>query len=197
MKNVRFIPPKPKENKELRVAAYCRVSTSVPEQLRSLEIQISAYKKMIKSYPNWLFVGVFYDIESGLRRSGRKSLDKLLRKAAKGKIDCIITKSISRVSRDTLEVLKIVRFLRERGINMHFENEKLDSIEADKEFEITLMGMLAQGESQNISENIQWGIQRKFEKGEIFTKYKNFMGYTCVDGEIVIVPEQAEVVKDI
>jgi len=128
MKNVRIIPPKPKENKKLRVAAYCRVSTSGPEQLRSLEIQIKTYSEMIKSHPNWIFAGVYYDIESGLRRSGRKSLDKLLRKAAKGKIDYIITKSISRVSRDTLEVLKIIRFLRERGINMHFENEKLDSI---------------------------------------------------------------------
>ena len=197
MKNVRIIPPKPKDNKKLRVAAYCRVSTSGPEQLRSLKIQIKAYTKMIKSHPNWLFAGVSYDIESELRRSGRTGLDKMLRKAAKGKIDYIITKSISRVSRDTLEVLKIIRFLRERGINMHFENEKLDSIEADKEFEITLRGMLAQDESRNTSENIQWGFQRKFEKGDIFTKYKNFMGYDCVDGEIVIVPEQAEVVRNI
>ncbi|MHB8065295.1 MAG: recombinase family protein, partial [Ruminiclostridium sp.] len=93
------------------------------------------------------------------------------------------------------EVLKIIRFLRERGINMHFENENLDSINVDKEFEITLRGMLAQDESRNISENIQWGFQRKFEKGDIFTKYKNFMGYDCVDGEIVIVPDQAEVVR--
>ena len=197
MKNVRIIPPKPKENKKLRVAAYCRVSTSGPEQLRSLEIQIKTYTKMIKGHPNWLFAGVFYDIESGLRRSGRTGLDKMLKKVEKGKIDYIITKSISRVSRDTLEVLKIIRFLRERGINMHFENEKLDSIEADKEFEITLRGMLAQDESWNTSENIQWGFQRKFEKGDIFTKYKNFMGYDCVDGEIVIVPEQAEVVRKI
>jgi len=177
--------------------AYCRVSTSGPGQLRSLNIQIKTYTKMIKSHPNWIFAGVFHDIESGLRRSGRKGLDKLLKKAANGKVDYIIAKSISRVSRDTLEVLKIIRFLRERGINMHFENEKLDSIEADKEFEITLRGMLAQDESRNISENIQWGIQRKFEKGEIYSKYKNFMGYTCVDGEIVIVPEQAEVVRKI
>lgn len=195
MKNVRIIPAKPKGNKKLNVAAYCRVSTSGLEQLRSLEIQISGYSKMIKSHPNWIFAGVYYDIESGLRRSGRKNLDKLFKKAAKGKIDYIITKSISRVSRDTLEILKIIRFLRERGINMHFENEKLDSIKEDKEFEITLRGMLAQDESRNISENIQWGIQRKFEKGEIYTKYKNFMGYTCVDGEIVIVQEQAEVVR--
>lgn len=197
MKNVRIIPARPKENKKLKVAAYCRVSTSGPEQVRNLEIQISAYTKMIKSHPNWIFAGVYYDIESGLRRSGRKSLNKLLKKAAEGKIDYIITKSISRVSRDTLEILQIIRFLRERGINMHFENEKLDSVEADKEFEITLRGMLAQDESRNISENIQWGIQRKFEKGKIYTKYKNFMGYTCVDGEIVIVPEQADVVRKI
>jgi hypothetical protein len=86
MKNVRIIPPKPKENKKLRVAAYCRVSTSGPEQLRSLEVQISAYKKMIKSRPDWIFAGVYYDIESGLRLSGRKSLDKLLRRAEKGKV---------------------------------------------------------------------------------------------------------------
>lgn len=121
----------------------------------------------------------------------------MLKKAAKGKIDYIITKSISRVSRDTVEVLKIVRYLRERSINMYFENENLDSIRLDKEFEITLRSMLAQDESRNTSENIQWGFQRKFEKGDIFTKYKNFMGYSCVDGEIVIVPEQAEVVRKI
>jgi site-specific DNA recombinase len=121
----------------------------------------------------------------------------MLRKAAKGKIDYIITKSISRVARDTVELLKIIRFLRERSINMHFENENLDSIRMDKEFEITLRGMLAQDESRNISENIQWGFQRKFENGNIFTKYKNFMGYGCVDGKIVIVPEQAEIVRTI
>ena len=121
----------------------------------------------------------------------------MLKKASKGKIDYILVKSISILSRDTVEVLKIIRFLRERGINMHFENENLDSIRVDQEFEITLSSMLAQEESKNISENIQWGFQRKFERGDIFTKYKNFMGYTCVDGEMVIVPEEAEVVKKI
>jgi site-specific DNA recombinase len=119
------------------------------------------------------------------------------KKAAEGKIDYIIIKSISRVSRDTLEVLKIIRFLRERGINMQFENKKLDSINADKEFEITLRGMLAQDESRNSSENIQWGFQSKFKKGDIFTKYKNFMGYECAGGKVVIVPEQEEVARKI
>lgn len=121
----------------------------------------------------------------------------MLKKAEKGKIDYIITKSISRISRDTAEVLKIVRYLRERRINMYFENENLDSIRLDKEFEITLRGILAQEERRNTGENIRWGFQRKFEKANIFTKYKNFMGYTCIDGEIVIVPEQAEVVRKI
>ncbi|SEU10315.1 Site-specific DNA recombinase [Lacrimispora sphenoides] len=197
MKIVRVIPALPKENKQLRVAAYCRVSTSNKAQLRSLDIQIKTYTKMIRSNTDWLFAGAFYDIESGLRRSGRTELDKMLRKAAKGKIDYIITKSISRVSRDTVELLKIIKFLRERSINMHFENENLDSIRMDKEFEITLRGMLAQAESRNMSGNIQWGFQRKFENGDIFTKYRNFMGYGCVDGEIVIVPEQAEILRTI
>lgn len=197
MKNIRYIPAKTIERRKLRVAAYCRVSTSGPVQLGSLEIQIETYSHMIESCPDWIFVGVFYDISSGLRRSVRVGLDALLRKAKRGKVDYILTKSISRVSRDTLELLKIIKFLRERGINMHFENENLDSIRQDKEFEITLRSMLAQDESRNISENIQWGFQRKFEKGYIFKKYKNFMGYTCVDDEIDIVPEQAEVVRKI
>ena len=197
MKNVRYIPAKPYEPRKLRVAAYCRVSTSGPVQMGSLEIQIKTYTDLIKNCPDWIFSGIYYDIGSGLQRSGRKGLESLLKKAKRGKVDYILTKSISRVSRDTLELLKIIRYLRERGINMHFESENLDSIRQDKEFEITLRSMLAQDESRNTSENIQWGFQRKFEKGDIFTKYKNFMGYTCVDGEIVIVPEQAEIVRKI
>lgn len=197
MKNVRIIPPISKKNKKLRVAAYCRVSTFGSAQQRSLEFQIKTYTERIRNHPSWLFAGMFSDVESGLRRSGRTGLDKMLKKAERGKIDYIITKSISRVSRDTLEVLKIIRFLRERGINMHFETEDLDSINLDKEFEITLRGMLAQDESRNTSENIQWGFQRKFEKGDIFTKYKNFMGYACVNGDIVIAPEQAEILRKI
>lgn len=153
---------------------------------------------MISENPNWIFVGVFYDVgKSSLRRNGRKGLNKMLKKASKGKIDYILVKSISRLSRDTVDVLEIIRFLRERGINMYFENENLDSIRLDKELEITLRSMLVQQESKNTSENIQWGFQRKFEKGDIFTKYKSFMGYTCVNGEMVIVHEQAEIVKKI
>ena len=151
MKNVRIIPAIPKGNKKPKVAAYCRVSTFGSAQLRSLEIQIKTYTKMIRSHPDWIFAGVFFDVESGLRRSGRTGLDKMLKKAAKGKIDCIITKSISRVSRDTLEVLKIIRFLRERGINMHFENENLDSVKMDSELEITLTRISHPAAASNVN----------------------------------------------
>ena len=198
MKKVIFIPAKLPEYKKLKVAAYCRVSTLNKVQKDSLQWQIEYYTNMISENPDWIFAGVFYDVgKSGLRIKGRTGLDKMLKKASRGKMDYILVKSISRLSRDTVDVLKIIRDLRERGINMHFENENLDSIKLENELEITLRSMLAQEESKNTSENIQWGFQRKFEKGYIFTKYKNFMGYTCVDGEMAIVPEEAKVVKKI
>jgi len=188
MKKVIFIPAKLLEYKKIKVAAYCRVSSLNKIQRESLEWQMKYYTNMISKNPDWILAGVFYDVgKSGLRIKGRTGLDKMLKKASRGKMDYILVKSISRLSRDTVDVLKIIRDLRERGINMHFENENLDSIKLENELEITLRSMLAQEESNNTSENIQWGFQRKFEKGDIFTKYKNFMGYTCVDEEIVIV----------
>lgn len=112
----------------------------------------------------------FYDWWAAAKWKDR--IGDTIKKAKKGKVDYILTKSISRVSKDTLELLKIIRFLREKGINIHFENENLDSNKSDKEIEITLRSMLAQDESKNISENIQWDFQRKFEKGDIFTKLR-------------------------
>lgn len=198
MKKIIFIPAKLPEYSKIKVAAYCRVSTLNKIQRESLQWQISHYTNLISENPDWIFAGVFYDVgKSGLRKDGRPGLKKMLEKAYKEQIDYILVKSISRLSRDTLELLKTIRTLRERGINMHFETENLDSIKLENELEITLRSMLAQEESKNTSENIQWGFQRKFEKGDIFTKYKNFMGYTCVDGEMVIVPEEAEIVRTI
>lgn len=151
MKKIRYIPAKTIESRKLRVAAYFRVSTSGPVQIGSLEIQIDTYTHMIEDCPVWVFAGVFCDIGSGLRRTGRTGLEALLKKAKGGKVDYILTKSISRVSRDTLELLETIRFLRERAINMYFENENLDSMKHDKEFEITLRSMLSQDESRNTS----------------------------------------------
>lgn len=198
MKKIIFIPAKSPEYKKVKVAAYCRISTLSRIQRESLEWQIAHYTNWISENPDWIFAGVFYDVgKSGLRKKGRSGLKEMLEKSYKGQIDYILVKSISRLSRDILELLKIIRDLRERGINVYFETENLDSIKLENELEITLRSILAQEESKNTSENIKWGIRRKFERGEIFTKYKNFMGYTCVDGEMVIVPEEAEIVSKI
>lgn len=195
MKKIRLVLPPPKEQKKLRVAAYCRVSTKSKAQKESLRNQILYYTERILDNDNWEFAGVYYDFgKSGLRKKGRAGLERMLKQADKGKIDYILTKSVSRVSRDTLELLNIIRFLKERGISMYFENEKLDSLNPVAEAYITLSGAVAQEESRNISENMQWAVTRRFEQG-IFTNYKAFMGYQCIEGELVIVPEQAEVVK--
>jgi len=197
MKKLRTIEPDKAENKKLKVAAYCRVSTKFESQQSSIDLQISNYKIVIQSNPQWEYAGVYFDYGSGLRQKGRSNLQDMINKACTGEIDYILTKSLSRLSRNVLDTLIIIRKLKERGINMYFENENLNSIEDEAEFEITLSGILAQEESRNLSENIQWGYQRKFENGDIFTKYKNFMGYQCENGNLVIVPEQSEVVKTI
>lgn len=179
----------------LRVAAYCRVSTKKEMQLASLSHQIMAYTEQISEYPGWVFSGVFWDCgRSGLRKKGRNGLKHMLESAAEGKFDYIITKSAKRVSRNTVELLQIMRYLKERGIQMYFEIENVNSFDPDAEAAITLSGAMGQEESRNLSENIQWGIQRKFEEG-LFSSYKHFMGYRCVEGELVIVPEQAKIVR--
>jgi len=156
-----------------------------------------AYMSQILNQPYWEFAGIFYDFgKSGLRKKGRTGLEKMLKQADAEEVDYILTKSVSRVSRDTLEILNIVRYLKERGISMYFENEKLDSMNPETEAYITLAGAVAQEESRNMSENMQWAVTRNFEQG-IFTNHKAFMGYRCINGELEIVLEQAEVVKHI
>lgn len=197
MKKIRLIPVLPKESKQLRVAAYCRVSTRSKEQKASLFRQIWAYINQILNHPDWEFAGIFYDFgKSELRKRGRTGLEKILKQVEAGEVNYILTKSVSRVSRDTLEILNIVRYLKERGISIYFENEKLDSMNPETEAYITLACAVAQEESRNMSENMKWTVTRNFEQG-IFTNYKAFMRYQCVNGELKIVPEQAEVVKHI
>jgi len=139
---------------------------------------------------------VFYDYESGLRKDKRNGLDAMLKKAYKGEIDYIITKSISRLSRNVLDILVIIRGLKERGINIYFENENLNSIDTKKEIDIAFNGALAQEESRNLSENIQWGYQRKFERGDNLAG-KSPMEYRCENDKWIIIPEEADIIKKI
>ena len=193
------IPAKPKIQKtgKLRVAAYCRVSSRHKEQVESLESQLIYYERKIKDEKNWLYRGVYYDIGSGLRKEHRKGLAKLLKQVEKGKLDLIITKSVSRLGRNTVDVLEAVRLMKEKGVDMYFENENIRLSEQQMELLLSIRCAVAQEESRNISENIKWGYTRKFERGEIQTKYKNFMGYTEKDGKLVIVLEEAEIVRTI
>ncbi|MGF7057905.1 recombinase family protein [Brassicibacter mesophilus] len=198
MKKIIFIPAKNslKNSGKLKVAAYCRVSTERETQKSSIDTQIKYYTELIQTNPEWDFAGVFYDYESGLRKEKRNGLDSMLKKAYRGEIDYIITKSISRLSRNVLDTLTIIRSLKAKGINIYFEKENLNSLEAEKEIDIAFNGVLAQEESRNLSENVQWGYKRKFEKGDDFVG-KMPMGYKNVNNEWIIVPEEAEVIRKI
>lgn len=118
----------------------------------------------------------------------------MLESATEGKIDYIIAKSAKQVTRNRVELFQIAGYFKEKVIQMYFEIENVNSFDPDAEAAITLSGAMGQEESRNLSENIQWGIKRKFEEG-LFSSYKHFMGYRCVEGELVIVPEQAKIVE--
>lgn len=198
---VRVIPArKTDENlqpKKLRVAAYCRVSSDLGTQDGSLGSQRDYYEKLIKHNKNWLYRGVYADRGSGLRISERKNLKRLLKQAEKGNIDMIITKSFSRLSRNTVDSLKIIRELRIKGVRIMFETENMIIDTESSEMVATIISAIAQNESRNISENITWGYKRKFERGEPLLNYKRFYGYRYEDGNLVINEEEAEVVRDI
>jgi len=200
VKKIIFIPTKKylKNRWKLRVAAYCRVSTERETQKSSIDTQIKYYTDLIQENLEWDFAGVFYDYESGLRKEKRNGLDSMLKKAYRGEIDYIITKSISRLSRNVLDTLNIIRSLKARGINIYFEKENLNSLETEKEIEIDIAfnGVLAQEESRNLSENVQWGYKRKFERGDDFVG-KIPMGYKRDNDEWIVVPEEANIIRKI
>jgi len=198
MKKIRFIPAKGliRNTGKLKVAAYCRVSTEMESQQSSINLQIRYYTDLIQKNPEWDLAGVFYDFESGLRKEKRNGLDEMLQKAYRGEIDYIITKSVSRLSRNVLDTLTIIRSLKAKGINVYFEKENLNSIEDEKEIDIVFNGVLAQEESRNLSENVRWGYRHKFGKGDDFAG-KIPMGYRRDNDEWIILPEEADIIKKI
>lgn len=144
--------------RQLRVAAYCRVSTKQDEQLNSYEVQRTHYEERIRTEPKWSLVGIFADKGiTGTSMKKRDEFNKMLRLCYKGKIDMIIVKSISRFARNTLDVIKITRKLREINVDVYFEEQGIHSIDPASEFYITIYGSIAQSESENISANVKWG----------------------------------------
>lgn len=185
--------------RQLRVAAYCRVSTQQEEQLNSYEVQKRHYEEKINSEPNWSLVGIFADRGiTGTSTKKREQFNKMIRLCRKGKIDMIITKSISRFARNTLDCIEITRKLREIGVDVYFEEQNIHSIKLSSEFYIAVFGSAAQNESENISANVRWGKEASASKGNVTFSYKNFLGYRKgEDGRPEIAPEEAEIIKTI
>jgi len=183
----------------LNVAAYARVSTKSLEQLSSYENQVSYYTEHIQSNPDWVFVRVYTDKGlSGTSLKKRDGFNEMIKDALDGKIDLIITKSASRFMRNTLEGLKVIRKLREKGVDVYFEELNLHSIDPGSEGVLTNHLNQAQEESRIQSENVKWGVRLKMSKGKNFMPYGHFLGYTKgADGKPEIVEEGAEIVRSI
>lgn len=180
-----------------RVCGYARVSTDSEEQLTSYEAQVSYYTDFIKSRSDWEFVSVYTDegisATSTARRSGFNSM---IADALAGKIDLIVTKSVSRFARNTVDSLTTVRKLKEKGVEVYFEKENIYTLDSKGELMITIMSSLAQEESRSISENVTWGQRKRMADGKVTIPYGRFLGYRKgEDGLPEIVPEEAETVR--
>jgi site-specific DNA recombinase len=181
----------------LRVAAYCRVSTDNDDQLASLEAQKQHYEHHIRSIPEWEYAGVYYDEGiSGTKKEKRAGLLRLLADCENGKIDFILTKSISRFVRNTMDCLEIIRKLNSLGVYIFFEKENINTQSMDGELMLTILGSLAENESISISQNNKWSIQRRFRNGT-FKMASPPYGYDYMDGKLTIHPERATVVRRI
>lgn len=183
--------------KKLRVAAYCRVSTASDEQLVSLAVQKAHYENYIKSNDEWEFAGLYYDEGvTGTKKEKRDGLLSMVADCERGKMDFVITKSISRFARNTTDCLELVRKLLDLNISIFFGKENLNTGSMESELMLSILSSLAESESVSISENEKWGIKKRFQNGTFIISYPPY-GYDNVDGEMVIVPGQAEIVKQI
>lgn len=184
---------------KLRVAAYCRVSTDSDEQASSYEVQVEHYTRFIQKNPEWELAGIFADDGiSGTNTKKRDEFNRMIEECMAGKIDMIITKSISRFARNTLDCLKYIRELKEKNIPVFFEKENINTMDSKGEVLLTIMASLAQQESQSLSQNIKLGLQYRFQNGEVRVNHSRFLGYTKDEkGNLIIESAEAEVVKRI
>ena len=204
-KTVTLIEPKQsfivdkERHKQKRVAAYCRVSTDKEEQVTSYTNQMKVYTEMINTNKEWVFAGLYADEGiSGTKADKRPQFKKMIDDCYKGKIDYIITKSVSRFARNTVECLQYVRTLKGKGIGIYFEEQNIDTLKNDSELYLVIYAGFAQSESESISKNITWTFRKKFEEGKPVFQYKRMLGYKKgEDGMPEIVPEEAAVVERI
>ena len=189
-----------KEDKpKLRVAAYCRVSTDSDEQAGSYETQVNHYTEYIGRNKEWELAGIYTDDGiSGTNPKNREGLNEMIDDCMAGKIDMVITKSISRFARNTIDCLKYVRQLKEKNIAIIFEKENINTLEASGELLLTIMASLAQQESASLSQNVKLGLQFRYQEGKVQINHEHFLGYTKdEDGNLIICEEEAEIVRRI
>lgn len=203
-RTVTVIPAKPAEadstkKRQLRVAAYCRVSTEDEEQLTSYEAQCNYYTDKIMNNPEWTMAGIYADEGiTGTSVKKREDFKRMIRHCRQKKIDLILTKSISRFARNTVDCLNYIRALKELGIAVYFEKENINTLSSDSELIITLMGAFAQSESESMSANIKWGKRQAMREGKPLIHYTWLYGFVKgPDGNPEIVPEQAEIIRRI
>ena len=196
-KTIHFIPPLPPK-REKRVGIYCRVSTNSAEQLKSLAAQVSALTRLTAANPKWLIVDVYIDIASSKTGSSRKEFTRMLQDCKSRDIEIILTKSISRFGRDTVEVLDALNQLRILGVRVIFEQEVLDTADTDNDLMISIIESIAQAENESRSDNIKWGIRQRAAQGISKLYDRKCYGYDHEeDGKLIINEEQATVVRKI
>lgn len=187
------------EAPKLKVAAYARVSTEQDEQQSSYEAQVNYYNQYIRNNPAWEFVGIYADEGiTGTNTKKRDGFNRMIADAKAGKIDLILTKSISRFARNTVDALQTIRELSALKIEVYFEKEGIHTLDKQCEVMLTIMSSLAQEESRSISENVRWGKQKSMQDGNVSFGYRHFLGYRKgKDGRPEVVPEEAAIVRDI
>ena len=185
------------EQKKRRVAGYARVSTDHDDQFTSYEAQIDYYTNYIKSRDDWEFVDVYTDAGiTGTSTKHREGFKRMVADALAGKIDLIVTKSVSRFARNTVDSLTTIRQLKENGIECYFEKENIWTFDGKGELLLTIMSSLAQEESRSISENCTWGQRKRFADGKVTVPFNRFLGYDRgPDGNLVVNREQAAIVQ--
>ena len=195
----RFSPQRAALHAKKRVAAYARVSTDEEEQLTSYEAQVDYYTRYIQANPDWELVEVYADEGiSGTNTKKRKNFNRMIEDALAGKIDRIVTKSVSRFARNTVDTLTTIRKLKDKGVGVFFEKENIDTLDSKGELLITIMSSLAQEESRSISENVTWGWRKRIADGKVTVAYSHFLGYEkSEDGTMQIVEDEAKIIRQI
>ena len=183
---------------KVKVAIYCRVSTTHADQIESLNNQIHQYKQMVKRHLDWELVDVYADIKSGKNTTDRVEFQRMLSDCYDHKIDLIITKSVSRFGRNTVDTLDVINKLRSLLVDVYFEVENINTSETSKTFLLSILEAVAQADSESRSQNIRWGIRRGFERGNSKFYNRKCYGYiNASDGNIVIDEDQSKVVQKI